>query len=54
MKPIVSSVVLLSSLVFAAASPADEPGGPVVDRVQTAFDKLVRAATHTNWPSESV
>jgi hypothetical protein len=52
MKPIVTSVALLSSLAFAAALPADKPDVPGVDPVQTAFDKLVRAATGTDWPSE--
>jgi HEAT repeat protein len=53
MKPIVTFVALLWSLAFAAPSPADKPDLPAVDPVQTAFDKLVRAATDTNWPSEA-
>ena len=52
MKPIVTSVALLSSLTFATAFAADKPDLPGVDPVQTAFDKLVRAATGTDWPSE--
>jgi hypothetical protein len=52
MKRIVTCVALLSSLAFAAALPADTPDVSGVDPVQMAFDKLVRAATGTNWPSE--
>ncbi len=52
MKPIETCVALLWSLAFAAAPPADKADLPAVDPVQTAFDKLVRAATDTDWPSE--
>ena len=52
MKPIVTSVALLSSLTFATAFAADKTDLPGVDPVQTAFDKLVRAATGTDWSSE--
>jgi hypothetical protein len=52
MKPIVTFVALLSSPAFAASPPADKPDSPAVNPVQTALDKLVRAATGTDWPSE--
>ena len=52
MKPIVIFVALLCSLTFAAAPPADKPDLTAIDPVQTALDKLVRAATETAWPSE--
>jgi hypothetical protein len=44
-------VAILTSLAFAAALPADTPDVSGVDPVQTAFDKLVRAATDADWPS---
>jgi hypothetical protein len=53
MKPIVIFVALLWSVAFAAAPPADKSDLPAVDPVQTAFDKLVRAAANTDWPSEA-
>jgi hypothetical protein len=53
MKPIATFVALLSSVALAAAPPTDKPDLPAVDRVQTAFDKLVQAATGTDWPSEA-
>jgi hypothetical protein len=31
----------------------DKPELSAADPVQTAFDKLVRAATDTDWPSEA-
>jgi hypothetical protein len=46
-------VALLWSLTFAAAPPADKPDLPAVDLVQTAFDRLVRAVTDTDWPAEA-
>jgi hypothetical protein len=52
MKSMVTFVVLLWSLVFAAAPPPDKADLPAADRVRTAFDKLVQAATNTDWPSE--
>jgi hypothetical protein len=53
MKPIVPFVALLGSLASAAAPPAVEPDPPAADPVRTAFDKLARAATDTDWPSEA-
>ena len=52
MKPIVTFAALLLSLAFTAWPRADGPDRPAVDPVQSAFDKLVRAATNTDWPSE--
>jgi HEAT repeat protein len=52
MKPILTFVALLWSSAIAAAPPADKPDLPAVDPVQTAFDKLARAATETKWSSE--
>jgi HEAT repeat protein len=45
MKPIVTILSLVFGLAFATA--------PGPDPVQTAFDKLVDAATKTDWPAES-
>jgi HEAT repeat protein len=52
MKPIGTFVALFWSLAFAAAPPADKSDLPAVDPVQTAFNKLVRAYTNKDWPSE--
>jgi HEAT repeat protein len=52
MKPIIALAALLMSLAFAAAPPPDKPDLPAADRVQRAFDKLVRSATDTDWPSQ--
>jgi hypothetical protein len=54
MEQIVTSVALLSSVAFAAALSADTPDVSGVDQVQMALDKLVRAATGADWPSELV
>ncbi len=51
MKPIVIYVTLFWSLAFAGASFADKPDLPEVDRVLTAFEKLVRSATNGDWQS---
>jgi len=53
MKPIVTFVALLWSLAFAPVPPADAPDLPGGDPVQAALDGLIRAATGTDWPSES-
>ena len=47
-------MAVLVSLAFAPAPPADSPDLPPVASVQTAFDRLVRAATNTDWPSERI
>jgi HEAT repeat protein len=52
MTPIVTFVALLWTAAFAAAAPADKPDLPSADPAQSTFDKLVRAATDTDWPSE--
>jgi HEAT repeat protein len=52
MKPIVTFVALLWSLAFVDAPAPDKLRPPAIDPVQNAFDKLVRAATDTDWPSE--
>jgi HEAT repeat protein len=52
MKPIGTFVALFWSLAFAAAPPAAKSDLPAVDPVQTAFNKLVRAYTNKDWPSE--
>ena len=52
MMPIVVFAGLLCPLAFATTPGADKPDVPAVDPVQTAFDKLVRAATDTDWPAE--
>jgi HEAT repeat protein len=51
MKPIVIFVTLLWSPTFAGASSAVKPDLPEVDRVQKAFEKLVRCATDADWQS---
>ena len=53
MKPIVTFAALLWSLLSALSPPADEPDRSGGAPVQAALDKLVRAATGTDWPSES-
>jgi HEAT repeat protein len=53
MKPIASLMALVSSLVLAAVAFGAKPSPPAADPVQTAFDKLAKAATGTDWPAES-
>lgn len=53
MRPIVIFVALLESLTSAAVPPAGNPESSAAEPVRMAFDKLVRAATDTDWPSEA-
>ena len=49
MKLILIFVTLLWSLTFAGTSSAVKPDLPEVERVQKAFEKLVRSATDADW-----
>lgn len=52
MKSSILTMALLWDLALPAISLAEDHPPYSADAVQTAFDKLVRAVTDTNWPSE--
>jgi HEAT repeats len=52
MKPSILLAAMCLSLVLTSVSLAEDNPPPAADAVQAAFDKLVQASTHTNWPSE--
>jgi HEAT repeat protein len=52
MKPSILLAAICLSLALTSVSLAEDNPPPAADAVQAAFDKLVQASTHTNWPSE--
>jgi hypothetical protein len=53
MKVSILSATLIWNLVLTSFSLAEGNLPPSADPVQTAFDKLVQASTHTDWPAEA-